>query len=125
MPAGMIEGMAHTLYPPIEPYRTHRFPVGGGPDLYVEEGGRPGGVPALFLHGGPGGGLVPAARRFFDPERFRVVLVDQRGSGQSTPRGRLHENTTAHLVADLELIREALGIPAWLLFGGSWGSTLS
>jgi proline iminopeptidase len=68
---------------------------------------------------------VPAARRFFDPERFRVVLVDQRGSGQSTPRGGLHENTTAHLVADLELIREELGIPAWLLFGGSWGSTLS
>jgi len=117
--------MMRTLYPPIEPYRTHRFEVSGGHNLYVEEVGDPHGVPAVFLHGGPGGGIVPAARRFFDPARYRVVLVDQRGSGRSTPRGSLHENTTAHLVADLEVVRDALDIPAWLLFGGSWGSALA
>lgn len=112
------------LYPPIEPYATHRVAVGDGHELYVEEVGRPDGVPVVFLHGGPGGGLVPAARRFFDPHRYRVVLLDQRGAGRSTPRGSVHANTTWHLVADLELIRERLGIDAWLVFGGSWGVTL-
>ncbi|MBO4210649.1 prolyl aminopeptidase [Micromonospora echinofusca] len=112
------------LYPPVEPYATHRVPVGGGHDLYVEEVGRPDGAPAVFLHGGPGGGLVPAARRFFDPDRYRVVLYDQRGAGRSTPFGSLVENTTWHLVDDLEVIRARLGIDAWLVFGGSWGTTL-
>ncbi|MFD2766211.1 prolyl aminopeptidase [Micromonospora eburnea] len=112
------------LYPPIEPYATHRIAVGDGHDLYVEEVGRPDGVPVVFLHGGPGGGLVPAARRFFDPDRYRVVLFDQRGAGRSTPFGELRANTTWHLVADLEAIRARLGIDSWLVFGGSWGVTL-
>lgn len=114
-----------TFYPPIEPYATHRLDVGGGHELYVEEVGNPAGIPAVFLHGGPGGGLMPFARRFFDPDRYRVVLVDQRGSGRSTPLGGLHDNTTWHLVADLEVVRAALGVREWLLFGGSWGSTLA
>jgi proline iminopeptidase len=118
-------GLMRTLYPPIEPYATHRLDVGDGHNLYIEEVGDPGGVPAVFLHGGPGGGLVPLARRFFDPARYRVVLLDQRGAGRSTPRGELRDNTTWHLVADLEAVRESLGIEAWLVFGGSWGSTLA
>ena len=117
--------MPRTLYPPVEPRCVHRFQVSGGHDLYVEEVGDPHGLPALFLHGGPGGGIVPAARQFFDPARYRVVLVDQRGAGRSTPRGSLVANTTAHLIADLEVIRTALGIRRWLLFGGSWGSALA
>lgn len=117
--------MPRTLYPPVEPRCVHRLQVSGGHDLYVEEVGDPHGLPALFLHGGPGGGIVPAARQFFDPARYRVVLVDQRGAGRSTPRGSLVENTTAHLIADLEVIRTALGIRRWLLFGGSWGSALA
>ncbi|MFU8873825.1 prolyl aminopeptidase [Micromonospora sp. SL4-19] len=112
------------LYPSIEPYASHRIAVGDGHELYVEEVGRRDGVPAVFLHGGPGGGLVPAARRFFDPNRYRAVLFDQRGAGQSTPAGELRANTTWHLVDDLEVIRERLGIDSWLVFGGSWGVTL-
>ncbi|SCF28934.1 prolyl aminopeptidase Serine peptidase. MEROPS family S33 [Micromonospora viridifaciens] len=112
------------LYPPVEPYATHRIAVGDGHELYVEEVGRPDGVPVVFLHGGPGGGLVPAARRFFDPDRYRVVLFDQRGAGRSTPFGELRANTTWHLVDDLEAIRARLGIDSWLVFGGSWGVTL-
>ncbi|WP_089155577.1 prolyl aminopeptidase [Micromonospora sp. NBS 11-29] len=112
------------LHPPVEPYATHRVPVGDGHVLHVEEVGRPDGVPLVFLHGGPGGGLVPAARRFFDPGRYRAVLFDQRGSGRSTPFGGLRANTTWHLVADLEIIRHRLGIGSWLVFGGSWGATL-
>jgi proline iminopeptidase len=113
------------LYPPIEPYATHRFAVGGGHKLHVEEAGNPDGIPALFLHGGPGGGLAPVMRQFFDPSRYRLILFDQRGAGLSTPRGGLHENTTWHLVADIEQIRASLGVDAWLVFGGSWGSTLA
>ncbi|WBB71809.1 prolyl aminopeptidase [Micromonospora sp. WMMD1128] len=112
------------LHPPVEPYATHRIPVGDGHVLHVEEVGRPDGVPVVFLHGGPGGGLVPAARRFFDPRRYRAVLFDQRGAGRSTPFGELRANTTWHLVADLETIRQRLGIESWLVFGGSWGVTL-
>lgn len=113
------------LYPAIEPYATHTVDVGDGHELYVEEVGNPAGVPAVFLHGGPGGGLVPVLRQFFDPARYRLVLFDQRGAGRSTPLGSLHHNTTWHLVADIETIRERLGIPAWLVFGGSWGSALA
>jgi proline iminopeptidase len=113
------------LYPPFEPYATRHVDVGDGHRLYVEEAGNPDGIPAVFLHGGPGGGLIPMFRQFFDPERYRIVLLDQRGAGRSTPRGSLRDNTTWHLVADLEVVRELLGLESWLLFGGSWGSTLA
>jgi proline iminopeptidase len=113
------------LYPEIEPYRTERFAVGDGHTLYIEECGNPDGLPAVFLHGGPGAGLSPYHRRFFDPARWRVVLLDQRGAGRSTPFASLDANTTQHLVADIEKIREHLGIRRWLVFGGSWGSTLA
>ena len=93
-------------------------------NLYYEEVGNPRGVPVVFLHGGPGGGLFPDYRRFFDPAHYRVVLFDQRGSGRSTPHAELAENTTWDLVADIERLREALGIARWIVFGGSWGSTL-
>jgi proline iminopeptidase len=114
-----------TLYSEIEPYATHVVDVGDGHRLHVEEAGNPGGIPVVFLHGGPGGGLTPVFRRFFDPERYRIVLFDQRGAGRSTPLGELGDNTTWHLVDDIETIRERLGIPSWLVFGGSWGSTLA
>ncbi|KTG16933.1 MULTISPECIES: prolyl aminopeptidase [unclassified Guyparkeria] len=114
-----------TLYPPVESLVNHSFPVGDGHVLHVEECGRLDGIPALFLHGGPGAGCTPMHRRFFDPDRYRVVLPDQRGAGGSTPHASLEANTTAHLVDDLERIREALEIERWLVFGGSWGSTLA
>jgi proline iminopeptidase len=114
-----------TLYPPIEPHRTGMLPVSGGHALYFEESGNPAGKPAVFLHGGPGGGTDPKQRRFFDPARYRIVLLDQRGCGQSTPHASLEENTTWHLVSDLEALRTHLGIDRWLVFGGSWGSTLA
>lgn len=113
------------LFPPIEPYAQHRLDVGDGHVLYVEECGDPGGLPAVFLHGGPGAGCGPTHRRFFDPSRWRLVLFDQRGSGRSTPHAGLDHNTTWDLVADLERIRAQLGIERWLVFGGSWGSTLA
>ena len=113
------------LFPPIEPYAVHRLDVGDGHQLYVEECGTPDGLPAVFLHGGPGAGCGPTHRRFFDPCRYRLVLFDQRGSGRSTPHASLEHNTTWHLVADMERVREALDIDRWLVFGGSWGSTLA
>ena len=113
------------LYPPIEPYDTQRLRVSAVHELHVEQCGRPDGQPIVFLHGGPGGGTTPGPRRFFDPAAFRVVLFDQRGSGRSTPRASLEENTTWHLVADMERIRVRLGIDRWAVFGGSWGSTLA
>ncbi|MGH8112269.1 MAG: prolyl aminopeptidase [Rhodanobacteraceae bacterium] len=113
------------LYPAIEPYHNERFPVGDRHTLYLEECGNPDGVPVVFLHGGPGAGLQPYHRRFFDPARFRVVLFDQRGAGKSTPFADLEANTTQDLVADIERIREHLGIGRWIVFGGSWGSTLA
>jgi proline iminopeptidase len=94
-------------------------------NLHLEESGNPDGIPVLFVHGGPGGGCSPDHRRFFSPEAYRIILFDQRGCGQSTPHGSLSNNTTQALIADMELIREHLGIDTWLLFGGSWGSTLS
>jgi proline iminopeptidase len=113
------------LYPEIEPYRTGHLPVSDQHTLYVEECGNPDGLPVVFLHGGPGAGLSPYHRRFFDPERYRVVLFDQRGAGRSTPFASLDANTTQDLVADIEKIRTHLGIGHWMVFGGSWGSTLA
>jgi proline iminopeptidase len=112
-------------YPPPEPYRSGHLEVSGGHSIYFEEVGNPEGKPALFVHGGPGAGAQPFDRRFFDPERYRVVLFDQRGCGRSTPHAALEENTTWHLVDDMERLRDELGIGRWLVFGGSWGSTLS
>lgn len=117
------------LYPEIEPYADGLLDVGDGQLIYWEECGDPGGKPVVFLHGGPGGGCWPAARRFFDPARYRVVLLDQRGCGRSRPHasqtGDLSANTTWHLVADLEALRVARGIERWQVFGGSWGSALA
>jgi proline iminopeptidase len=113
------------LYPAIEPFRTDRLAVDDLHTLYWEECGNPRGVPVLFLHGGPGAGCSPEHRRFFDPEYYRIVLFDQRGAGRSTPHGEVTNNTTAHLVGDIEALRTMLEIPAWHVFGGSWGSTLA
>jgi proline iminopeptidase len=113
------------LYPAIEPYRKAWLDVGGGHRVYFEESGSPAGFPVLFVHGGPGSRSRPAHRRFFDPAFYRIVLFDQRGCGQSTPAGSIFENTTSHLVADIEHLRHHLDVDRWLLFGGSWGSTLS
>ncbi len=113
------------LYPDLLPYAMHTLRVDDRHTLYVEECGRPGGVPAVFLHGGPGAGCEPYHRRFFDPDRYRLVLFDQRGAGRATPHADLTDNTTWDLVADCERIRTAMGIERWLVFGGSWGSTLA
>ena len=112
------------LFPPLEPFDSFRIRVSGLHEIHVEQAGNPEGRPVVFFHGGPGAGISPLHRRFFDPSFWRVVLFDQRGSGRSTPLGEVRENTTADLVADAELIRERLGIGKWLVFGGSWGSTL-
>lgn len=114
-----------TLYPEIEPYATYRLGVAEPHVLYVEECGNPHGLPVLFLHGGPGAGFQPWNRRFFDPSRYRIVLFDQRGAGQSTPHAHLEGNTTPALINDIEQLREFLGIERWVVFGGSWGSTLA
>jgi proline iminopeptidase len=113
------------FYPEIEPYDQGMLPVSPVHTLYYEQSGNPQGLPVVFLHGGPGGGTNPDYRRFFDPAAYRIVLFDQRGSGKSTPHANLEENTTWHLVADIEQIREHLGIESWVVFGGSWGSTLA
>jgi proline iminopeptidase len=115
----------HRLFPEIKTYATHRLKVDSLHELHIEECGNIKGLPMLFVHGGPGAGCEESHRRFFDPNLYRIVLFDQRGAGRSTPHASLENNTTAHLVADMELIREYLGIKQWLLFGGSWGSTLS
>lgn len=114
-----------TLYPDIEPYARHRLAVDYPHELYLEESGNPDGIPVIVVHGGPGGGCEDYHRRFFDAERFRIILVDQRGAGRSTPLAELEGNSTDKLVEDLEAVRNFLGIDRWLLFGGSWGSTLS
>ena len=114
-----------TLYPPIEPYDTGMLPVSPVHTLYYEQSGNPEGTPLVFLHGGPGGGTKADYRQYFDPQAYRIVLFDQRGSGQSTPHANLEDNTTWHLVDDIERLREHLGIDTWVVFGGSWGSTLA
>ncbi|GAB4374138.1 MAG: prolyl aminopeptidase [Elainellaceae cyanobacterium] len=113
------------LYPAIEPYDVGMLPVSDLHTLYFEQVGNPIGKPVVFLHGGPGGGIDPIYRQYFDPQRWRVVLFDQRGCGRSTPHAELRENTTWDLVSDIEKLRSHLGIDAWVVFGGSWGSTLS
>jgi proline iminopeptidase len=113
------------LYPEIEPYKTGRLKVSALHDIYYEECGNPYGKPVVMVHGGPGGGCNPAMRRYHDPDRYRIILFDQRGCGRSTPYAELKDNTTWHLVADMEHLRDHLGISAWQLCGGSWGSTLS
>ena len=113
-----------TLYPDIEPYNTHRIAVGTTHILTVEESGNPIGIPVVFLHGGPGAYCKPYQRSLFDPKIYRIVLFDQRGAGRSTPVGSLVDNTTWHLLQDMEVIREQLGIENWVVFGGSWGATL-
>lgn len=112
------------LYPEIRPYVTHTVEVDPPHSLYVEECGNPDGVPVVFVHGGPGAGCEPYHRRFFDSQAYRIVLFDQRGCGKSTPHAELSGNTTQNLVADMERIREHLGIDKWVVFGGSWGATL-
>ena len=114
-----------TFYPEIQPYHTGHLQVSSEHSVYFEESGNPRGKPVVFLHGGPGGGTSPKQRRFFDPSRYRIVLFDQRGCGKSRPHASLVDNTTWHLVADIERLREHLGISAWQVFGGSWGSTLA
>ena len=113
------------LYPEIQPYHQFMLPVGDEHQLYVEVSGTADALPVLFLHGGPGGGAQPWHRRFFDPLRYRIILFDQRACGRSTPHASLENNTTWHLVEDMETLRQELAIEKWVLFGGSWGSTLA
>jgi proline iminopeptidase len=113
------------LYPPIEPFETGMLDLDGRHRMYWEGSGNREGVPVVFLHGGPGAGSHPHHRRYFDPRHYRIVVYDQRGAGRSEPLGELADNTTAHLIADLERLRAHLGIDRWVLFGGSWGSTLA
>ncbi len=112
------------LYPAIEPYNSQLLAVSELHTIHYEECGNPNGKPVLFIHGGPGGGIEPVYRRYFNPEIYRIILVDQRGSGKSTPHAELKENTTPNLIADMERVREAVGVEKWQVFGGSWGSTL-
>jgi proline iminopeptidase len=121
----MIPDPQTWLYPEIEPYRTDTLAVSPVHTLYFEECGNPRGKPVVFIHGGPGGGCGPQDRRFFNPDRYRIILFDQRGAGKSTPAANLDENTTWDLVRDIEKLREHLGLERWMVFGGSWGSTLA
>lgn len=121
----MNNHLAAELYPEIEPHSQGKLSLDKIHTMYWEESGNPAGVPVIFLHGGPGAGSTPAHRRFFDPDYYRIVIYDQRGAGRSTPLGEIRENTTPHLIHDLELLRRHLEIDRWLVFGGSWGSTLA
>jgi len=113
------------LYPSIEPYTTAMLDVGDGHSLYYELSGHPDGIPVIFVHGGPGAGTVSTQRRYFDPDKYCIVLFDQRGAGRSTPYASLHDNTTDHLIADMEKLRIHLDFDKWLVAGGSWGATLA
>ena len=114
-----------SLYPPLTPYASGMLETADVHRIYWETSGNSEGIPVLFVHGGPGSGTSPSQRRFFDPARYRIILFDQRGCGRSTPHGELIDNTTQHLIADMEALRRELGIARWLVFGGSWGSTLA
>ncbi|GHA48038.1 proline iminopeptidase [Amylibacter ulvae] len=118
-------GAARRPYPVIQPYHYEMIDVGEGHTIYMEECGNPDGIPVVVLHGGPGGGCSPGMRRFFHPDQYRIILFDQRGCGRSRPTASVEANTTWHLIRDIELIREKLGIDQWIVFGGSWGATLS
>jgi len=113
------------LYPQIEPFDRRMIDMGGGHKIYVEQCGHPEGEPVVVFHGGPGGGCSPAMRRYFDPRHYRIILFDQRGCGRSRPHASVADNTTWHLVSDIERIRTMLGIDRWIVFGGSWGATLA
>ncbi len=115
----------HYLYPPVEPFDQRLISVGDGHRIYVEQSGNARGIPVIVVHGGPGGGSSPAMRRYFDPSVYRIILFDQRGCGRSQPHASVDANTTWHLVEDMELIRITLQIDQWIVFGGSWGATLS
>ncbi|HEY9548263.1 MAG TPA: prolyl aminopeptidase [Kiloniellaceae bacterium] len=117
--------LAQDLFAPIEPFSQGRLDLDGCHSMYWEVSGNPEGRPVVFLHGGPGAGAGPDHRRFFDPRHYRIVVFDQRGAGRSTPLGEVAENTTPHLIADMERLRNHLGIMRWQVFGGSWGSTLA
>lgn len=121
----MASSAESLVFPEVSPYASSMIEAGGGHFLYLEQCGNPSGTPVIVLHGGPGSGCTPAQRRFFDPAHYRVILFDQRGCGRSQPAGLIEENTTQLLVEDIELIRRHLGIDRWLVFGGSWGSTLA
>ncbi|OWU86016.1 proline iminopeptidase [Oceanicola sp. 22II-s10i] len=116
---------AHFLYPPIDPFDRRMLEVGNGHTVYMEQSGKPDGIPVVVLHGGPGGGCSPAMRRYFDPEKYHVILFDQRGCGRSRPHASVYANTTWDLVRDIEQIRETVGVERWAVFGGSWGATLA
>jgi proline iminopeptidase len=120
-----IDQPRNELYPRIEPYGHGMMKLDDGHEMYWEQSGNPQGRPVVFLHGGPGAGSNPTHRRFFDPTFYRIIVFDQRGAGRSTPLGDVVDNTTPHLIADIERLREMLGIERWLVFGGSWGSTLA
>ena len=113
------------LFPEIKPYQRHELPVDDIHTLYIDESGNPNGIPVLFVHGGPGAGCGKYDRRFFNPQKYRIILFDQRGAGRSRPHAELRANSTPELISDIEKIREHLGVDKWVLFGGSWGSTLS
>lgn len=118
-------GIRTELYPQLEPYGSGMLALDRTHTMYWEQSGNPQGVPVVFLHGGPGAGAAPNHRRFFDPAHYRIVIFDQRGAGRSTPLGELRDNTTPHLIGDIERLRMHLGIARWIVFGGSWGSTLA
>lgn len=122
--AGQNRAAAY-LYPGIDPFDQRMVAVGDGHRVYVEQCGNPDGQPVIVLHGGPGGGCSPAMRRYFDPAHYRIILFDQRGCGRSRPHASIENNTTWHLVRDIELIRDGLDIESWIVFGGSWGATLA
>ena len=121
----MSEAQTYSFFPEIEPNKEYMLACGDIHNIYFEESGNPNGHPIIFLHGGPGGGCGAKQRRFFDPEYYRIILFDQRGCGKSTPLGETRENTTEDLIADIEAIRKHLNIKKWILFGGSWGSSLA
>ena len=114
-----------TLYPKIEPFGEGMLSLGDGHEMYWEQSGNPDGVPVVFLHGGPGAGANAAHRRFFDPEFYRIAVFDQRGARRSKPYAGLEDNTTQHLIKDIATLRQPLGINKWMVFCGSWGSTLA